>query len=86
MNREQSLRALAELAASPAAKWIGNKLDVDNTLLIKCTRCGAEDRLKMPSNVHSPLDVPAGFDEKLFAFKRGFQIAHESCLEERSEN
>ena len=86
MNREQSLRALAELAASPAAKWIGNKLGLDGVLLIKCTRCGAEDRLKMPANVRSPLDVPAGFDEKLFTFKRGFQLAHDSCIEPRSEN
>ena len=81
MNQEQSLRALAELAASPAAKWIGNKLLADGTLLVKCTRCGGEDKLKMPSNVRSPLDVPAGFDEKLFAFKRTFQIAHEKCAE-----
>lgn len=81
MNREQSLRALAELAASPASKWIGNKLLADGTLLVRCTRCGAEDQLKMPSNVRSPLDVPAGFDEKLFAFKRSFQIAHEKCAE-----
>jgi hypothetical protein len=86
VTREQSLRALAELAASPASKWIGNKLDLDGVLLVKCMRCGAEDRLKMPSNVHSPLDVPAGFDEKLFAFKRGFQIAHEGCPEKRVEN
>ena len=81
MNREQSLRALAELAASPAAKWVGNKLLADGTLLIRCTRCGGEDRLKMPSSVKSPLDVPTGFDEKLFAFKRTFQIAHEKCTE-----
>ena len=81
MNQEQSLRALAELAASPAAKWIGNKLLANGMLLVKCTRCGAEDKLQIPSNVRSPLDVPAGFDEKLFAFKRGFQIAHESCAE-----
>ena len=81
VNREKSMLALAELAASPAAKWIGNKLEADGTLLVKCTRCGGEDRLKMPSNIRSPLDVPVGFDEKLFAFKRSFQIAHESCSE-----
>jgi hypothetical protein len=81
MNREQSLRALAELAASPASKWIGNKLLADGMLLVKCTRCGGEDKLKMPSNVRSPLDVPVGFDEKLFMFKRTFQIAHEQCAE-----
>jgi hypothetical protein len=81
MNREQSLRALAELASSPAAKWIGNKLLADGTLLVKCTRCGVEDTLKMPSNVRSPLDVPVDFDEKLFTFKRAFQIAHEKCVE-----
>ncbi len=81
MNREESLRALAALAASPAAKWIGNKLLDDGRLLVRCTRCGAEDTLTMPSNVRSPVDVPFGFDEKLFAFKRAFQIAHEGCTE-----
>ena len=81
MNQEQSLRALAELAASPAAKWIGNKLLVDGTLIVKCTRCGAEDKMTIPANIRSPLDMPAGFDEKLFTFKRSFQIAHEKCPE-----
>lgn len=81
MNREQSLRALAELAASPASKWVGNKLLADGTLLIKCMRCGGDATLKMPANVKSPLDVPVGFDEKLFSFKRSFQIAHEKCTE-----
>lgn len=81
MNREQSMRALAELAASPAAKWVGNKLEADGTLLLRCARCGGEDKLKIPTNVRSPLDVPVGFDEKLFAFKRGFQVAHEGCAE-----
>lgn len=82
MNREQSMRALAELAASPASKWIGNKLLDDGTLLIKCMRCGGENKLKMPVSVKSPLDVPPGFDEKLFLFKRTFQVKHEHCREE----
>jgi hypothetical protein len=77
LNRDESLRAMEMLATSPAARWIGNKL-VDGKLLVKCTRCGAEDTLEMPS---SPAHVPAGFDEKFYAWKRAFQIAHESCLE-----
>lgn len=81
MNREESLRALAELARSPAAKWVGNKLEPEGVLLIKCMRCGAEDRLKLPANVRNPVQVPVGFDAKLFAFKRAFQRAHEICVE-----
>lgn len=80
MNREQGLQALTELAASPAAKWVGNKLLPDGTLLVRCMRCGGEDTLNIPSTV-SPLDVPVGFDRKLFTFKRSFQIAHEQCAE-----
>ena len=82
MNREESIRALAELAASPAAAWIGNKLvDGGTRLLQKCTRCGAEQVIAMPPNIRGPADVPIGFDEKLFAWKRAFQIAHESCVD-----
>jgi hypothetical protein len=77
MNRDETFRALEVLKASPAARWIGNKL-VDGNKLVKCTRCGAEDTIEMPS---SPANVPAGFDEKLYAWKRAFQIAHEGCLE-----
>ena len=77
MNRDETLRAMEVLAASPAARWIGNKL-VDGKLLVKCTRCGAEDTIEMPS---SPANVPIGFDAKLYTWKRAFQIAHESCLE-----
>jgi hypothetical protein len=80
MNREQTLRALDQLAASPAARWIGNKL-VGGVLLQKCTRCGAEQLLELPSSVRGPSDVPPGFDEKLYAWKRDFQVAHEGCKE-----
>lgn len=80
MNREEAAQALEILAASPAAEWIGNKI-VKGSWLQKCTRCGAEETLEMPPNIHGPEDVPAGFDEKLFNWKRAFQIAHEGCTE-----
>jgi hypothetical protein len=80
MNREEAHRAIEVLAASPASRWIGNKI-VDGTWLQKCTRCGVEETLELPPNVHGPEDVPAGFDEKLFDWKRSFQIAHERCPE-----
>lgn len=81
MNREEAARAAKELSRSPAAKWIGNKL-VDGTKLIqKCTRCGAEQTLDLPPNIKSPTNVPIGFDEKLYAWKKTFQLAHESCVE-----
>jgi hypothetical protein len=80
VNREEGLRALATLAASPAARWIGNKLE-GGMWFLKCLRCGSEASLKMPSNVRSPADVPMGFDEKLYVWKRDFQGAHESCAE-----
>lgn len=79
MNREETRRAIDVLSASPAAKWIGNKL-VGGVLLQKCTRCGAEQSLELPPNISSPADVPPGFDEKLFAWKREFQVAHEGCV------
>lgn len=80
MNREEATRAVEVLAASPAAEWIGNRL-VGGVLLQKCTRCGAEQTLELPPNIHGPADVPPGFDEELFAWKRGFQVAHEGCVE-----
>ena len=80
MNREESLRAMEELASSPAAKWIGNKLVDDGVkLLQKCMRCGTEQVLEMPPNMKSPADVPIGFDEKLYAWKKAFQVAHAGC-------
>lgn len=85
MNREEAVRAAAELAKSPAAKWIGNKIvDGGSRLLQKCMRCGTEETLAMPPNVRSPADVPHGFDEKLYAWKKAFQAAHENCLEEET--
>ena len=80
MNREEAALALDELAASPASRWIGNKF-VDGVWLQRCMRCGAEDTLVLPPDVHGPEDVPVGFDEKLFIWKRSFQIAHEGCME-----
>ena len=85
MNCEESIRALEELAAAPAAKWIGNKfVDGGTKLLQKCTRCGAEQTLDLPMNIKGPADVPIGLDEKLYAWKRSFQIAHEGCVEEEA--
>ena len=46
-----------------------------------CMRCGAEQNLELPPNITNAKDVPAGFDAKLFAWKRDFQIAHEGCVE-----
>ena len=70
---------MEELASSPAAKWIGNKFVDDGTrLLQKCTRCGTEQVLEIPS-MKTPADVPIGFDEKLYAWKKAFQIAHAGC-------
>lgn len=80
MNREEAARAVEVLAASPASRWIGNKI-VNGVWLQKCMRCGAEETLAMPPDVHGPKDVPVGFDEKLFDWKRSFQVAHEACLE-----
>lgn len=89
MTREESQRALLELAASPAAKWIGNRvIDSGKQLLQKCMRCGAEELLELPSaavpNAAArvfPDQIPLYFDEKLYAWKRKFQSAHESCSE-----
>ncbi len=97
MTRDETLRAAEILAASPAARWIGNKLavadDLAGAILIqKCTRCGAEQVLKMPSDAVKAFQggqrgddlaslVPPGFDEELYAWKRGFQLAHEGCTE-----
>ena len=78
MNQDEALRAAEQLARSPAARWIGNKL-VGGVLIQKCTRCGAEQTLELPAKIGRPSDVPVGFDEKLYAWKRDFQIAHEGC-------
>jgi hypothetical protein len=94
MNRDESLRALEELANAPAAKWIGNRLlDGGARLLQKCTRCGAEETMEMPSAATAAYQrgargsslasaVPADFDGKLYSWKRAFQIAHEKCVED----
>jgi hypothetical protein len=93
VNRDETMRALEELARSPAARWIGNKLlDGGTRLLQKCTRCGAEQVLEMPSVVVAAFQggargdalasrVPDDSDAKLYAWKRDFQIAHEGCSE-----
>jgi hypothetical protein len=88
MNREKASRAVEELGKSPAAKWIGNKLvDDGSKLLQKCTRCGVEQELELPNSANKlrgqPANVPIGFDEKLYAWKKAFQIAHENCVESR---
>jgi hypothetical protein len=93
MTRDEAMRAMEELAASPAASWIGNKvLDSGMKLLQKCTRCGAEQVLEMPAAMVTAFQhgargdalaskVPADFDAKLFTWKRAFQIEHEDCAE-----
>lgn len=83
MNRDEAMHAAEVLGASPAAKWIGNKL-VSGVLLQKCMRCGAEQTLELPQKISGPADVPPGFDEKLFAWKRDFQRAHEGCAEKET--
>ncbi len=80
MNREEAARAIEVLAASPASRWIGNKI-VTGAWLQKCMRCGVEETLALPPDVHGPGDVPAGFDEEMFRWKRAFQVAHEGCAE-----
>lgn len=80
MNREEAARAAEVLAASPASRWIGNKI-VEGAWLQKCTRCGVEETLVLPPNIHGPEDVPDGFDETLFDWKQAFQVAHEGCTE-----
>lgn len=91
MNRAETIRAAEELAKSPAAKWIGNKL-VDGRLLQKCMRCGAEETLEMPAAAVKAFQggargdavaarVPPDFDAKLYAWKKAFQLAHEGCTE-----
>ena len=93
MNRQEAASAAEELGKSPAAKWIGTKpLDGGAKMLQKCTRCGAENVLEMPFAMVNAYQrgirgdalaaqVPPDFDAKLFAWKRDFQIAHESCVE-----
>jgi hypothetical protein len=92
VNREESLRAMAELANAPAARWIGNRLDGTH-LLQKCTRCGAEETLELPVGVLQQIRpdatfvnnallrqaVPATFDEQLYEWKKKFQVAHAGC-------
>jgi hypothetical protein len=80
ITREETIPAAEAFAASPAAGWIGNKF-AGNTLLQRCMRCGAEQTLAFPPNIRGPADVPVGFDEKLFTWKRAFQVTHESCVE-----
>jgi hypothetical protein len=85
MNREEATRAIETLAASPASAWIGNRV-VGGAWLQKCMRCGAEETIALPPNLRSVADVPVGFDEALFRWKRSFQVAHESCAEASSVN
>jgi hypothetical protein len=91
VNLAETLRAAELLGSSPAAAWIGNKPSEDGSRMIqKCMRCGVEGELELPvavvnafrSGARGPTIarlVPAGFDEKLFTWKRAFQLAHEGC-------
>lgn len=76
------------LGKSPAARWIGNKFLPGGTqLLQKCMRCGAEQLMELPSGLIRDgvgargVDVPIDFDEKLYDWKKTFQLAHENCVE-----
>jgi hypothetical protein len=96
MNRDETLHAARMLGSSPAAAWIGSKISSDGTRLFqKCIRCGAEEELEMPTAAVKAFQsgargdavarlVPPFFDEKLFAWKRDFQRAHESCREDKA--
>lgn len=92
MNRDETARAAEKLGKSPAAKWIGNKLLNGKLLFQKCMLCGAEQTLEMPAATVKAFqngargnalaaNVPHDFDAKLYAWKRDFQLAHESCAE-----
>jgi hypothetical protein len=37
--------------------------------------------MDLPPSIKSPADVPLGLDEKLYKWKRTFQVAHEACAE-----
>lgn len=91
MNREETRRAAQLLSSSPAAGWIGNKF-VGSTLLQRCMRCGAEQLFEMPPPTVAAFHagargdalastVPHDLDERLFAWKHAFQLAHEDCVE-----
>lgn len=83
MTHEEALLAARELAASPAAQWIGNKLANPTTLIQRCMRCMLEETFTLPlpakALAATPSAVPAGFDEQLFAWKRAFHDKHASC-------
>lgn len=92
MNRSEALSALAELAAHPAAGWIGNRIEGGATgdwsrLLQCCMRCRTQESLDLPPDIRGPdgfVDrsrVPEDFDDKLIAWKRAFQEAHQSCVD-----
>lgn len=90
MNQQEAMKALEALEASPASAWIGSRL-VGGVLTQVCTRCGLEATLELPKAAILSFqrgergdafarDLPEGFDESLFVWKRDFQIAHEDCL------
>lgn len=83
MDSKRSLLAVAELESSPASRWIGNRLTDDGrrrSWLQKCMRCGAEVTLSIPRSFDSP-EAADAFDERLFRWKRSFQIDHEGCVD-----
>lgn len=86
MTREEAIAAANELATSPAASWIGTQIRPDERALIhKCARCTAEEVLELPVSAsalaNNPALVPAGFDERIFAWSRFFHLKHASCAE-----
>jgi len=91
MSPKETLRAMEVLGSSPAVTWIGSKRSDDGTKLVqRCLRCGTEETLELPVAAVAAFQsgargallaqlVPLGFDERLFAWKRTFQLAHEGC-------
>jgi hypothetical protein len=86
VTREEAIAAANELAASPAAGWVGIQIKAGGGALIhKCARCGAEELLELPvpasALANNPALVPAGFDDKIFAWSRSFHKKHAICVE-----
>jgi hypothetical protein len=78
VTREEAMAAAKELAASPAAQWVGTGVLPNGSAVVhKCLRCGVEEFLELPKN---PSIVP-GHDERVFAWARAFHIKHASCVE-----
>ena len=63
---------------------VGSRVDVASNELVRvCTRCGVEERKLLPGPISvlrgKSEAVPPGLDDELFAWMRGFAVAHRSC-------